>query len=580
MPDSWDNRPKLDTVTSVTVVPALSATSSPEEELLSVLVLSQSFIASYSLPESGEVTVGRSTAVEIYVDDPLVSRRHAILSTTPRPTIRDLGSSNGTRVHGVPLPPGVTQDLAVGDVVIVGSAALLVQRGAGTMPPRRFWENEHFEARLKEECARADRMDSRFCVACLHVGQDVPDVGVRRILATVLRTSDVVGERGPSAYAILIIDAHAEQSVVVLDRIAADLAKHEVVARWGIAQFPEHGRTADELLAKAQPVSEQHGPAVAVAEGRVVADVVTQELFRVAARIAAGDISVLIIGETGVGKEVMAEEIYRRSPRSTQPFLRLNCGALSETLLESELFGHERGAFTSAVAVKPGLLETADGGVVLLDEIGEMPMNLQVKLLRVIEEKQVRRVGGVKSRPLDVRFIAATNRDLEEHAARGLFRQDLYYRLAGATLTIPPLRSRPGDIEPLARTFLAHASRHLGVPARMSPEAIALLRTYSWPGNIRELRHVIERAVLLAGNSPITPEHLPVEKVRSADRGRTTSPEDQDGPDDDQGRLAVISVLSACGGNQSRAAKQLGISRGALIRRLERYGIVRPRKPD
>ncbi|HEU4727802.1 MAG TPA: sigma 54-interacting transcriptional regulator, partial [Kofleriaceae bacterium] len=296
------------------------------------------------------------------------------------------------------------------------------------------------------------------------------------------------------------------------------------------------------------------------------------------------DISVLITGETGVGKEVMAEEIYWRSRRASRPFLRLNCGALSETLLESELFGHERGAFTSAVSVKPGLLETADGGVVLLDEVGEMPMSLQVKLLRVLEDKQVRRVGGVKSHPVDVRFIASTNRDLEKHAARGLFRQDLYYRLAGATLEIPPLRHRPGDLEPLARSFLLHASRHLGVPATLSPEALEWLRTYRWPGNIRELRHVIERAVLLAGTSPITPAHLPVGKVQSGERWRSAPPADPEARarqlDDSEDRRQIIEVLTACGGNQSRAAKQLGISRGALIRRLERYGIVRPRKPD
>jgi transcriptional regulator with GAF, ATPase, and Fis domain len=479
------------------------------------------------------------------------------------------------------LPAGEPRELKVGDVVMVGSAALLIQRGAQALRPRRFWAHEHFEARLKEECSRADRTRGRFSVACLQVGGNTPDVRVRQMLAAVLRTGDVVGECGPAAYAFLIVDANTEQSRAVLKRIATDLARNDLVACWGIADFPADGRTAEELLARAQPVSEDRGAALAVSEGRVITDPVTQELFRFADRIAAGDISVLIVGETGVGKEVMAEEVYRRSPRAGRPFLRLNCGAMSESLLESELFGYERGAFTSAVAAKPGLLETADGGVVLLDEIGEMPLNLQVKLLRVLEDKQVRRVGGVKSHPLDLRFIAATNCDLEKHAARGLFRQDLYYRLAGATLEIPPLRRRPGDIEPLARTFLLQASRHLGVPATISPEALALLRAHQWPGNIRELRHVIERAVLLAGNTPITPAHLPIEKMPAVDPARTAPPEPSDTPDDDdKARQNIIEVLTACGGNQSRAAKQLGMSRGALIRRLERFGIVRPRKPD
>jgi len=583
---SLDDLPKVAGEDSVTVVPSLAvaaALAASFDESLSVLVLSPTFIASYALPESGEVTIGRSNSVEIYVDDPLVSRRHAIISTAPRPAIRDLGSSNGTRVDGVQLPAGETRELAVGDVVTVGSAALLIQRGATAVYPRRFWASEHFEARLKEECARAERLGCGFSVACFRVGRHVPDIGVRQVLAAALRTSDVAGECGPSVYAVLIVDATTAQSRVVIDRIAAELERREFEASWGVADFPSDGRNAEDLLAGAQPIVEDHGPALAVAQGRVVVDAVTQELFRFAERIAAGDISVLLVGETGVGKEVIAEEIYRRSPRAGRPFLRLNCGALSESLLESELFGHERGAFTSAVAAKPGLLETANGGVVLLDEIGEMPMNLQVKLLRVLEDKEARRIGGVKSHPLDLRFIAATNRDLERHAARGLFRQDLYYRLAGATIEVPPLRRRPGDIGPLVHVFLVqasrHASRHLAAPAAISPEALALLRAYRWPGNIRELRNVIESAVLLAGNAMITPAHLPLERMQAAREG-TPPPEMLVEPMDDEARQTVIDALAACGGNQSRAAKQLGMSRGALIRRLERYGVVRPRKPD
>jgi DNA-binding NtrC family response regulator len=587
--DCWDDLPKVVGEDSVTVVPsnaAATALAASLDETLSVLVLSNSFLASYPLPESGEVTIGRgASSVEIYVDDPLVSRRHAILSMTPRLAIRDLGSSNGTRVHGMLLPPGEARELAVGDVVMVGSAALLVQRGAPAVYPRRFWASDHFEARVKEECARAERIGSAFSVACFRVGRNAPDVGVRQILAAALRTSDVAGEQGPSVYAVLIVDANAAQARGVLDRIADELDRRAFTATWGVASFPTEGRTAEELIARAQPLAEDRAPALAVSEGRVVADAVTHELFRLAERIALGDISVLLVGETGVGKEVVAEEIYRRSPRAGRPFLRLNCGALSESLLESELFGHERGAFTSAVATKPGLLETANGGVVLLDEIGEMPMNLQVKLLRVLEDKEVRRLGGVRSQPLNLRFIAATNRDLEKHAARGLFRQDLYYRLAGTTLEVPPLRRRPGDIGPLVHTFLAQAARsaarNAGAPPMISPDAMSLLRAYRWPGNIRELRNVIESAVLLAGNMMITPAHLPLERMQSAGRASIDSEEPTDRePFFDESRQTIVEVLNACGGNQSRAARRLGMSRGALIRRLERYGVVRPRKPD
>jgi two-component system response regulator AtoC len=586
--DCWDDLPKVVGEDSVTVVPShalAAALAASADETLSVLVLSHSFIASYALPDTGQVTIGRSSSVEVHVEDPLVSRRHAILSLAPQPMIRDLGSSNGTRVDGVPLPAGESRALAVGDVVTVGSAALLIQRGAAPVSPRRFLASEDFEARLEEECARTARIGCGFSLACFRVGRNAPDVAVRQILAGALRTSDIAGDCGPSVYAVLIVDATPAQARVVIDRIAGELGKRAFAASWGIADFPADGRTADDLLARAQPVADDRGPALAAAQGRVVADAVTQELFRLAERIAAGDISVLLVGETGVGKEVVAEEIYRRSPRAGRPFLRLNCGALSESLLESELFGHERGAFTSAVSAKPGLLETANGGVVLLDEIGEMPMTLQVKLLRVLEEKEVRRIGGVKAQPLDLRFIAATNRDLEKHAARGLFRQDLYYRLAGTTLEIPPLRRRPADIGPLVHSFLLHAARgsarHLAAPPIISPEALALLRAYRWPGNIRELRNVIESAVLLAGNAMITPAHLPIERMQVVNRAPML-PEEPTETEAfvDGSRQSIIEVLNACGGNQSRAARRLGMSRGALIRRLERYGVVRPRKPD
>jgi DNA-binding NtrC family response regulator len=558
-------------------------------EALSVLVLCPDFIATYPLPELGEVTIGRSHAVEIYVDDPLVSRRHAIVSATPKVAIRDLGSSNGTRVGGVPLSPGETRELAVGDVVMLGSAALLVQRGTARARSRRFWDREHFEERLREECARSEGADHPFAVACLHVGRDAPQLRVRQLLADALRTSDVVGEYGRVVYAILIVEAVRARGDALCHQITRALAAQDITARWDVAYFPRDGRTAEELLARAQVATLE--PGTRGHERRLAADPATQELLGVAERIAAGDINVLITGETGVGKEVMSEEIHRRSARAAGPFLRLNCAALSESLLESELFGHERGAFTSAVAVKPGLLESANGGTVLLDEIGELPMTMQVKLLRVIEEKRVRRVGAVKAHPLDVRFLAATNRDLEEHASRGLFRWDLYYRLAGATLKIPPLRERPGDIEPLVRAFLAEAVRHVGgrIP-EISPEAMAQLIAYRWPGNIRELRHVIERAVLLAGGAPVTPAHLPFEATSSAQPARpgaataapaTAAPAGtgaEPAPDDEA--QAILDVLAACGGNQSRAAKQLGMSRGALIRRLVRYGITRPRKSN
>jgi DNA-binding NtrC family response regulator len=328
---------------------------------------------------------------------------------------------------------------------------------------------------------------------------------------------------------------------------------------------------------------------------------------RLVERIAPSTISVLILGETGAGKEVLAGRIHQASPRARGPFVGLNCAALSESLLESELFGHERGAFTGAIAAKPGLLESAEGGTAFLDEIGELPLAMQVKLLRVLEERKVTRVGSVKPRAIDVRFIAATNRDLELEIERGRFRQDLYFRLNGVSLVVPPLRQRVNEIRGLAVAFLAQASRQAGHahPPPLSPEALALLEGYGWPGNIRELRNVVERALLLCTGDAISPAHLPVEKLRATlavapprphapplssppsaapspvAEARTIElplPIEIDRHVREIERQRIREALSNAGGNQTEAARLLGVSRRTLINRLEAYGIKRPRK--
>jgi DNA-binding NtrC family response regulator len=309
-----------------------------------------------------------------------------------------------------------------------------------------------------------------------------------------------------------------------------------------------------------------------------------ERLLRLRDRVAQSNISVLLLGETGAGKEVMAESIHQQSPRRSAPFLRLNCAALSETLLESELFGHEKGAFTGAVAPKPGLLETAQGGTVLLDEVGELPAALQVKLLRVLEERQVLRVGGLKPRPIDVRFISATNRDLQAESEEGQFRRDLYFRLNGITLVVPPLRERINEIPALAQKLAQAAGRQSGRPNEpsFSPEALARLERYGWPGNVRELRNVVERAVLLCTGDVITPEHLP--GIRQAQAA--TPPGAGEAPRVETlreelaalERKRILDALAECGGNQTRAAKLLGMRRQSLVARLDEYGIPRPRK--
>jgi DNA-binding NtrC family response regulator len=313
-----------------------------------------------------------------------------------------------------------------------------------------------------------------------------------------------------------------------------------------------------------------------------------QRIHDVATRAAGANINILLLGETGVGKEVMAQMIHRQSPRSGKPIVSLNCGGLTESLIETELFGHEKGAFTGAIQSRPGLLETADGGTVFLDEIGEMPLKLQAALLRVIETREVLPVGGRRPRTIDVRFIAATNRDLEADSARGSFRQDLFFRLNGISLSIPPLRERRSEIVELARFFVAQACQDSGRPAlTLSPEVQAALEAYAWPGNIRELKNVMERAVVLTDGPEIGCAQLPLEKMGSSEESAEVSSERSPPPEIEATgktdlrtieRQRIIDALAACAGNQSRAAKLLNMPRRTFISKLDLYEIPRPQK--
>jgi len=306
-------------------------------------------------------------------------------------------------------------------------------------------------------------------------------------------------------------------------------------------------------------------------------------------RVAESSINILILGETGVGKEVVAEAVHRASGRRSQgPFVRINCAALAESLVESELFGHQQGAFTGALRDKVGLLEAADKGTVFLDEAGELPLSLQAKLLRVIESREVTRVGGVKSMPLDVRFVAATNRNLQDEVRRGTFREDLFFRLNGVSVTVPPLRARPAELEPLIAMFAAGISREADRPVpHFSAAALAKLQRYSWPGNIRELRNVIECAVLLAGGSDVEVSHLPPALCD----GEALPPLESQALSEEGGgpagldsrqraeRERIMQALHLCNGNQSRAAERLKMPRRTLVAKLAAYDVPRPRKP-
>ncbi len=317
-----------------------------------------------------------------------------------------------------------------------------------------------------------------------------------------------------------------------------------------------------DSLKKAQPVPFIVGKSKAITQ-----------VLKTIQQISSSDTNVLIYGESGTGKELVAKAIHHLSARSEKRYVAFNCGSFTEDLMANELFGHEKGAFTGAVQKKNGLLQTADGGTVFLDEIGDMPMSMQVKLLRVIQEKELLRVGGVDPLPVDVRFIAATHRDLQEAVQKKFFRQDLYYRLNVIALRLPPLTERVDDIPLLVNHFLARKSRAMqkGIDA-IQPEAIDLLCRYSWPGNVRELENIMERAVALVNGPMIRVADLPdyIHNVTIETYRHTPS----DIPTlEDQEKRYIQWVLEKNGGNKTKAAKIMGIDRVSLWRKLKRYGI-------
>ena len=297
------------------------------------------------------------------------------------------------------------------------------------------------------------------------------------------------------------------------------------------------------------------------------------KVLELARRVAKVDATVLITGESGVGKERIARLVHQESTRAAGPFIAVNCGAITETLLESELFGHKRGAFTGAESDRHGLFETANHGTLLLDEIGDVSPGMQVKLLRVLQEREVRRVGESKSRPVNVRVLAATNRDLAHGVADGAFRQDLYYRLKVVELHVPALRDRRDDILPLARILLADAAARMGRKiSGLVPRAVDQLLRYEWPGNVRELENAMERAVALARGSRVDLDDLP-EEIRQAFPKPVVGGETVQSLSEVE-KEYILAVLDLNGGNQTRSAEQLRIGSATLYRKLKKYGHI------
>jgi DNA-binding NtrC family response regulator len=299
-----------------------------------------------------------------------------------------------------------------------------------------------------------------------------------------------------------------------------------------------------------------------------------KEVYDLLERVAESESTVLVSGESGTGKELVARALHRRSKRTTGPFVAINCAAMPEALLEAELFGHSKGAFTDAKSVRVGLFQQADGGTLLLDEVGDMPLGLQPKILRALEERRVRPVGATSEVPFDVRLIAATHHDLESAVDEGRFRADLFYRLNVIQVAMPPLRDRPGDVVRLAQRFVDELAERLGKPVTGMSVAVAeRLSAYAWPGNVRELRNCIERAVALTRFAELTVDDLP-ERVRAYQPSHVVVASDQASDLvtlEEVERRYIGRVLEAVQGNKTLAAKVLGLDRATLYRKLERY---------
>ena len=534
------------------------------------------------LPDGVDVTFGRSRGSTFMLDHEKVSRTHArIRRTADHIEIEDLKSRNGVRVNGAKLEG--PHRLEHGDEVAIGPIVALVNITSGLPRSTSIVDADAGEARMRAEVDRAVRYH-RFCtLALLRIANDA----VLDQLVGSLRPMDLVAEDAGDDYLVILPELGRAEGTKAIEQLVERARGAGTAVLSACALAPEDGTTVETLIGHLRAGMRTGGSperaSLPTAPGvPIVIDSTMQRVYTLVDRIASSQMTVLVLGETGVGKELVAEAIHSRSSsRKHKPLIKLNCAALPETLLESELFGHERGAFTGADKRKIGFFEAADGGTLFLDEIGEMPLNLQAKLLRVLERKLITRVGGTAEVSVDTRLVCATHRDLEGEVRLGRFRQDLLFRVGGFTLVVPPLRDRPAEILPLAEYFVTSSAAEQGrkIPA-LTTAARDALASYAWPGNIRELKNAIERALILCSDS-IDVIDLP-EKLRDAgQRVRpVASSADVRGQLAEVEKAAIVAALEAEDANQTRAARRLGLSRRALIYKMEKYGLKAPPKQD
>jgi DNA-binding NtrC family response regulator/pSer/pThr/pTyr-binding forkhead associated (FHA) protein len=589
---------------SATATSALTPDASPDPSSIRtyLLVFERGGSWVFELPRDGEIIIGRGDLAELRLNDNAVSRRHAVLQLRDGAvTLRDLGSHNGTFVNGVRL--AAPQLLRSGDSLTV-CATTLVLYSTAPVPSgmRRLVDYGELRRRFEAELERALRYQRPFTVLVGRLASEQDHGKVNDGLST-LRGLDLAAWLDPTQLVILAPEAGRDDADQMARRLGEQFAKLDL--KLGYAVCPDDGCDADALLmgARAAAAAAANHAVAAVATARrtyrignrnvIVADPAMARLYALVERLARVDLPVLITGETGSGKELAATMVHERSLRHAGPLVALNCAAIQENLVESELFGHERGAFSGALTTKLGLLEAAGKGTIFLDEIGELPLAIQAKLLRVLETKRLTRVGDVRERESDFRLVAATNRNLQHEVDAGRFRQDLFFRLSGATLSVPPLRERLRELALLAELFLSDACRLAGRSMlTLGPEALALMEGYRWPGNVRELKNVMEYvAATTVGdriaeadlaerlNAGATPTRSGTIRIPTLGSDPAVVPPTEFVPIGDEIRALEIQrmtqALDAAGGNQTRAAELIGMPLRTFFTKVRQYGLKR-----
>jgi two-component system response regulator AtoC len=555
---------------------------------VSLLIYSRDGVQVVQLAEGQSLVIGRAPPADLTVRDSSLSRQHATVELKDGEVwVEDLQSTNGTQINGEKIERGKAE---AGSEIVFGAVTASVHM----MKPREIRQlglesHDRFLAELESEMDRAGAFKRSLALLMLraalhkqsHIGRWFPNIRKR------LRHFDRLGLYSPDTVEILLPETSAKEA----EELAATVAGGEESLLCGVAVFPTDAKTMEELL-EVTRTSLHHAstksPVLRAAPpgekgeklGPVVRSPSMQKVFSTLSRLSFSAIPVLIIGETGTGKEVVARAIHEGGKRKDHPMICVNCGGIPSQLVESTLFGHEKGAFTGATAQAKGVFESADGGTVLLDEVGELPPSAQAALLRVLETKQFSRVGSQKEIEVDVRVLAATHRNLEEMAQTGDFREDLLYRLNAMTLAIPPLRERLEDIEPLIKRFIEQANNANQCSVwGIDEDAMHLLVGYPWPGNVRELRNAVERAVVIAQGDRISIEDLP-ERVRESEP--TTQVDVEPGQEGEINLKAemqrheadlILKALRQCGWDRKEAAALLGLPVRTLAHKMQVHGI-------